>query len=373
MVRRDWCAGGDPTATIVLPGRVLWVRALASSPSGVVHILHVRNVGVRAADLLAIRDIVERATLAGELLLVTGGFNFGLTGEDGLVTSDVGGVNTFAHSRERDRWAVSLRQVTPAHHGQATRAALEHHEFGHTSVAHSSLDRACTKLAPESMQHLDLFVQVSDIALAIHSASHAPLSDHIHVAIVVRPRDSLPAHRRPIPRWVTLSGEFAARARAAIEAAIHEGLHPHDAWRRAKQALRKAAAAARDELLRRGSSPQARCQLALQASRAVHANNCWLMRKVLHECSGRGVSDCGARFSVDAAPLWGGDCSCCTTGASCRGCGGRARCCEAASPSQPCENGGGAVDQALGPPRSASMDGRRALRGRGLGRGSRRS
>lgn len=71
-----------------------------------------------------------------------------------------------------------------------------------------------------------VFVQVADSALAVPSESHAPLSDHIPKATDAWPRESLPAHRRPIPSWATLTDEYAEKASAAGAAAVPAGLHP---------------------------------------------------------------------------------------------------------------------------------------------------
>lgn len=280
MIRRDWCAGGHPVAAVVLPGRVLHVRIPASQRHAAVHVLNVHNVGVRAAVLRAIADIVQSVTNAGEPLLA-GDFSFSLE-------------RVVFHCRP---WRI--RRLRPESRARQVGAGVARRHSGAAWSAdprcggaprvwarqyvHSSLDRVYTKLSPLSKMQLDLVVHVSDIGLALHSSSHTPLSDHVPVVTAIRPRDTVPPHRRPIPGWVVSSDEFAARAPAAVAAAVGEGLHPHDAWRRAKQALRKAAAAARDAILSRGSAqPMARCQLALQTSRAVHPGDPQLMRKVLH-------------------------------------------------------------------------------------------
>lgn len=51
LVRNDWCLGGAPTAFVVAPGRILWVKVPASEKGAAVHIIDIHYVGIRAADL----------------------------------------------------------------------------------------------------------------------------------------------------------------------------------------------------------------------------------------------------------------------------------------------------------------------------------
>lgn len=196
---------------------------------------------------------------------------------------DSGCVETLEHVNERRRWQRVLRHMVVAHHGRATRAVLEDTAFGRSRISHSSLDRVYFNFKPEALHTMQLAIHVSDVSLAVRRAGHEPLSDHVPVVTLIKPRRSVPPHLRLVPRRVTLLDNYGRLADAAAVRAVDiSELHPNDRRKRVNQALRSAAAEARNEALRVAKKlPAARCQLAIQATRVATAGDAQLLRKVL--------------------------------------------------------------------------------------------
>lgn len=142
-------------------------------------------------------------------------------------------------------WRSVLQFTTEITHEHPTRAAeIRTHDV--VAVTISPTDRMYTTIPPHLLAETAATVDVSKLRGAFRVGRRHPLSDHIYVRTTLRIRPATPPMMRTIPPWITRHPLYAAEARRRVDAIPVEALHPHDALRRTKQAIRGAAATTRN-------------------------------------------------------------------------------------------------------------------------------
>lgn len=268
--------------TILLPGRVT-ITSVRTWRGSQLHIVNVHNHDVPAATRRTLRTHMKE--VAGvrppEYIFSAGDWNFTSdTGGAGTITTVRGDTTTRRADGMRRAWRATLHETTEVGHELPTRAAEVLLDDGTRAVTMSSLDRLYTTAPPYVLAEVATTVEVGKLGAALPSPRRAPLSDHVYVRTTMRLRPSLPPHVRPIPPWITRHPLYKQDVRRRLDAMHMEALHPHDALRRTKQAIRSAAAATRDRCLRRRpTTPEEFTQLGLQLARALARGDMAMVNK----------------------------------------------------------------------------------------------
>lgn len=149
------------------------------------------------------------------------------------------------HPRERDRalWAPILRGLLEAAPMAETWYAPHNtaaHDAGRCApaVQHTGIDMWYVGIHPLLATQYQI-----NAAAYVYTAHRARPSDHMPVALFLRPRDTNANGRMPIPHWLARHPRFATLVMEEPRTISFVRLHPNDAVRRMKQTLQNAARA----------------------------------------------------------------------------------------------------------------------------------
>lgn len=249
-----------------------------------IHRANVHNHDVPAMAVRALREYMRRATTSSppEYVFLAGDWNFPSdTGGASTKTTERGDTTSGRATYQRRTWRTALGATTELGHELPTRAAEFTMCEGTKAITMSSPDRLYTTIPPPVLAEVATTVEFGQIRDALQAQRRVPLSDPVYVRTTLRLRPSMHPHVRPIPQWVTRHPIYAREVRRRLEGVHVESLHPHDALRRSKQAIRGAAATTRNKCLRRRpTAPHEYTQLGLQVARALARHDMTMVCKI---------------------------------------------------------------------------------------------
>lgn len=283
LVSHELADAASAHTEVILRGRMT-VTSVRTRHGQLVHFANIHNHEVPPWAISALRARLRRAAEASppEYVFLAGDWNFPSdTGRACTTTDENGNTTTSRATYNSGAWRTTLNATTEVGHELPTRAASTTLTDGTKATTLSSLDRLYTTLPPTILAEVAATVEVGMVRGALQEADRAPLSDHVYVRTTLRLRPELPPQVRPIPPWITRHDIYKREVRRRLDDVHLESLHPHDALRRTKQAIRSAAATTRARCLRRRpTTPREYTMLGLQLARALARNDMAMTRKV---------------------------------------------------------------------------------------------